>query len=254
MYRETLARYFLRLGLKMPDTLSATPELLRELQYAHCTHIPLENLDIIRHVPLSLEPGDLYKKVIDRHMGGCSLELSGLFAWFLRELGYGVEEYAARYMKGEKDYPPRLYRVLKVTANDGSVWCCEAGIGGDCPMYPVKLEESLEQSQPYGCYKFEKHRLLGWRLMEKQDGRWTDLYAFTEERQLPQDFLLPCFYLEHSPDSPLAGHEKFSMRTDMGKITLDGHTFREYAGSEVTEKECTEDEMPWAYSFFGLKY
>lgn len=254
MNRETLAKYFLRIGMKMPEQLTATPELLKELHYAHCTHIPYENLDILRHIPLSLEPADLYKKVVDQRKGGYCFELNGLFAWFLRELGYGVEEYAARYLRGESSYPMRRHRVLKVTAVDGSVWCCDVGIGEVCPRYPVQLEEGLEQPQFDECYKFEKHPFLGWRLMDLHNGQWRDFYSFTEEPQLQQDYVALSFYCEQHPDSPFIHQEMFSLKTAEGRITLDGHTFKEFKNGEVTVKEYSDEELPQAYALFGLKY
>ena len=254
MYRETLAKYFLRLGIKMPDPLRADAELLKELHYAHCTHIPVENADIIRNIPLSLDPVDIYRKVIDGRRGGNSFELNCLFGWLLRELGYSVSDFSARYLRGTVTYPMRCCRVLKVTAPEGSVWYCDVGCGEKSPLYPVKMEEDLEQVQHCGTYKFRKHRFLGWRLMELEEGEWNDICAFTEEPQLPEDFIPLCFYCEKHPDSPYIKEERFSLKTETGMISLQGHIYRELINGEVSEKICTDEEMSWAYSRFGLKY
>ena len=119
---------------------SPTPRCCASCNLRTARISPYENLDIIRGIPLSLDVDDLYKKVVEEGKGGFCFELNGLFAWLLRELGYGVTEYAARYLRGEKEIPMRRHRVMKVVALDG-VWCCDVGIGEVCPRYPVRLIE-----------------------------------------------------------------------------------------------------------------
>ena len=65
MEREKVKKYFERMGLELPEQIVPDSALLRELQFAHCTHIPYENLDIIRGIPLSLDVDDLYKKIVE---------------------------------------------------------------------------------------------------------------------------------------------------------------------------------------------
>lgn len=254
MNTEKVTKYLHRIGLEMPEEIKPTPELLKSLHFAHCTTVPYENLDIIRYIPLSLNTDDLFEKVVENGKGGYCFELNGLFGWLLRELGYQVEEKASRYLRGEKEIPMRRHRVLKVTADDGSVWCCDVGIGEVCPRYPVKMEEGLEQPQFDECYRFEKDDFLGWVLRDKYKGEWRDFYSFTEEVQLTQDFTALSFYCEQHPDSPFIHEEMFSLKTGTGRITLDGHIFKEFNNGEVKVKECSDAEMPWAYQQFGLSY
>lgn len=254
MNREKIAAYFKRIGLEMPEEIVPDGELLAKLHYAHCTTVPYENLDIIRHIPLSLDPDDLYRKVVDEGKGGYCFELNGLFGWLLRELGYKVEERAARYLRGESSIPMRRHRVLKVTDCDGIVWCCDVGIGEVCPRLPVKMELGLEQPQFGECYRFEYREFFGWVLCDLYKGEWRDFYSFTEEPQLTQDFVALSFYCEQHPDSPFINGEMFSLKTAEGRITLDIHTYKEFTGDGVTVKECSEEELPWAYAQFGLKY
>lgn len=251
MEREKVKKYFERMGLELPEQIVPDSALLRELQFAHCTHIPYENLDIIRGIPLSLDVDDLYKKIVEEGKGGFCFELNGLFAWLLRELGYGVTEYAARYLRGEKEIPMRRHRVMKVVALDG-VWCCDVGIGEVCPRYPVRLIEGVEQAQFDECYRFDTDGDLGWVLMDRHHGEWRRFYSFTTEPQLPQDYDALCLYCEKSPRSPFINAEMFSLKTPTGRITLDGNIYKEFDSGEVRVKELTDAEMPWAYARFGL--
>lgn len=249
---EKIKKYFQRIGLEMPEHIVPDSKLLMELQFAHCTTVPYENLDILRGIPLSLEIDDLYEKVVNQGKGGFCFELNGLFAWLLEQLGYKVTEYAARYLRGESSIPMRRHRVMKAEATDG-VWLCDVGIGEVCPRYPVRLEEGLEQPQFDECYRLDKDPFLGWVLMDKHHGQWRQFYSFTEEPQLPVDYIAPTFYCEKHPDSPFIHQEMFSMKTAHGRFTLDGHLYKEFVDGQVTAKELSDEEIPEAYRRFGLE-
>ena len=251
MEKMKVEKYFKRIGLEMPETIVPDGELLKKLHFAHCTTVPYENLDIIRGIPLRLDDEGLYRKVVEEGKGGYCFELNGLFAWLLRELGYKVTEYASRYLRGESSIPMRRHRVLRVEATDG-VYCADVGIGEVCPRYPLKLVEGLEQPQFDECYRFDKDEFLGWVLMDLYKGQWRQFYSFTEEPQLPQDYVALSCYCEKHPDSPFIHAEMFSLKTATGRITLDGNVYKEFKDGEVTVKELSEDEMPAAYAKFGL--
>ena len=67
---EKVEAYFKRIGLEMPEKIVPDSELLQKLQFAHCTSVPYENRDIIRGIPLSLDPEDLFDKIVTRGRGG----------------------------------------------------------------------------------------------------------------------------------------------------------------------------------------
>ena len=48
MEKVKVAAYFKRIGLEMPDVIIPDSALLKQLEFAHCTTVPYENLDIIR--------------------------------------------------------------------------------------------------------------------------------------------------------------------------------------------------------------
>lgn len=250
---EKIKKYFERIGLTMPETIVPNSELLSNLQFAHCTTVPYENLDILRKIPLSLDEEKLYEKVVLQGKGGFCFELNGLFAWLLKELGYRVTEYAARYLRGESTIPMRRHRVMKVEATDG-VWICDVGIGEVCPRYPIRFVEGEEQPQFDECYRLDKDEFLGWVLMDLHHGEWRPFYSFTEEPQLNVDYIAPMFYCEKHPDSPFIHQEMFSLKTPHGRITLDGHLYKEFFDGSVSSKELSDSELPEAYRKFGLQY
>lgn len=244
--------YFDRIGLPVPEKIVPDSELLRKLQFAHCTAVPYENLDMIRDVPTSLEADALFEKIVVQGRGGLCFELNGSFGNLLRELGYGVTDLAARYLRGESTIPMRRHRVLKVQAIDG-LWLCDVGIGEICPREPVQLLEGVVQEQFGERYKLEKDTFLGWVLMDFYKGQWRRFYSFTEEPQLTVDYIAPNFYCEKHPESPFNKQEMFALKTAEGRITLDGNLFKVIRDGNVEAKELSEEEMAWAYSQFGLK-
>lgn len=248
-----ITAYFARLGLEVPADLTPDSQLLRKLHYAHCTRVPYENLDMIRGVPTSLEEEALFEKIVANRRGGLCFELNGCFGNLLRALGYTVTDYAARYLRGESTIPMRRHRVLKVEATDG-VWLCDVGIGERCQREPIALVEGLEQSQFGETYRLEKEPFLGWVLWDLHKGTWGKFYAFTEEPQLEVDFAAPNFYCEKHPTSPFNTVEMFALKTPTGRITLDGHTYKEFTGDTPVVQELEADKLPWAYAQFGLTY
>lgn len=250
---EKVKAYFARIGLPWEENLIPNGELLKRLQFAHCTHVPYENLDIMRGIALSLDEEDLYEKIVVQGRGGFCFELNGSFGWLLRQLGYQVTDYFSRYLRGESTIPMRRHRVLKVEATDG-VYLADVGIGEICPRLPLKLEEETVQEQLGERYRFTRDPFLGWVLSDWYKGSWRAFYSFTEEKQLPVDFAAACFWCEKHPDSPFIPQEIFSLKTAEGRITLDGRLYKEFNAQGVMAKELSQEEMPAAYEKFGLKW
>ena len=46
----------------------------------------------------------------------------------------------------------------------------------------------------------------------------------------------------------------FSLKTAHGRITLDGHLYKEFEDGSVMARELSDEELPDAYGKFGLKY
>lgn len=90
--------------------------------------------------------------------------------------------------------------------------------------------------------------------MDLHHGEWRQFYSFTEEPQLNVDYIAPMFYCEKHPDSPFIHQEMFSLKTEKGRITLDGHLYKEFENGNVTARELSEEELPAAYQKFGLCY
>jgi N-hydroxyarylamine O-acetyltransferase len=236
MEKVKVEKYFKRIGLEMPETIVPNGELLKKLHFAHCTTVPYENLDIIRGIPLRLDDEGLYHKVVEEGKGGYCFELNGLFAWLLRELGYKVTEYASRYLRGESSIPMRRHRVTIGHMEDGD-YLCDIGVGQVAPRLPLKIEANAVQTQNGETYRFIKDEKHGRILQDLHKGEWRDYICFTDEEVFDVDFVQPSFFCEKHPSSPFNKTYMLAIKTENGRRTIDGRTYKEFAGEELIHIE-----------------
>lgn len=244
--------YLDRIGFK--GSLDGSAKTLAELQERHLHTVPYENLDILEGRALSLDPQELYQKIVIRQRGGYCFELNALFGWLLRELGYSVTDLVARFWRDESNLPPkRRHHVLKVEA-EGANYLCDVGVGGIVPRRPVSIVEGLAQQQGEEWYRLDKDDYFGWALCEQKHGGWHRLYTFTEEPQLPKDYLFASFWCEHAPDSIFNKYPIVAMRTVEGRNTVSDREFRIFTSEGVnTFTPQTEEAYKSALlSYFGI--
>ena len=244
MKREQIIKYLERIGLD-ESVLDEKRDyaLLARLQLAHVTHVPYENIDILRGVPISLDTEDIYEKIVTRRRGGYCFELNGLFGELLRSMGFEVDDYMARYIRGETGIPMRRHRVLVVSTDEGRI-LCDTGIGERAARLPVRLDTDAEQPQFDEIYRMTEDSFYGHVLEDFHRGEWTAQYGFTEEKQLDLDYEMPSFWCEKNPASPFTKEYIIAIKTETGRKTLSGNTYRVFDGGTVTETVIPEDAIP----------
>lgn len=244
--------YLDRIGYKGP--LNCNAQTLAKLQECHLHTVPYENLDILRKVPLSLEIPDLYEKIVIRKRGGYCFELNALFSWLLRELGFTVTDYFARFWRDEPELPPkRRHHVLKVVT-EGKSFLCDVGVGGIVPIRPIEMVEGLIQTQGLETYKVEKVPDFGWMLYEQKNHHWREIFSFTEEPQLTKDYLMASFWCEHAPESIFRKEAMIAIRTKEGRNSVSGREFRIFTGEQVQvfTPSSKEEYKQALQTYFGI--
>lgn len=231
---DRVHQYLNRIGYQGP--VEATRDVLFQLQRQHLLTVPYENMDILLGVRLSLEIDDLYDKIVVRGRGGYCFEVNALFGWLLEQIGFPVEHYFGRFVRGEPSLPMRRHHVL-VTAVDGARYVCDVGVGIAIPRTPIQLAQGIVQQQEFGTYKVESDPVLGHVIYSLEKRGWEWLYAFTEEPQLPVDFVQPTFFCEYAPESIFNKEPMIAIRTEKGRKTIDGHVLKVFSpdGVFVTE-------------------
>lgn len=230
MNAKQVQAYLERIGITEP--LPGGAEGLKKIQLAHLLSVPYENLDILAGQDMPLDEASLFDKIVNRHRGGYCFELNGLLGALLSALGYGVQDYFARFLKDEPTVPMRRHRII-VAETEGERYLMDVGVGIPIPRIPLKLEEG-EQGQ----YAIKKEPFFGWVIYD----RGKRLYAFTEEPQLSVDYEAPHFWCRYSPDSPFTRGNMLSIRTEKGRITLDGDVLRKHMPEGVEESICPAGE------------
>lgn len=236
--------YFRRIGLAEDTRVEKTRAFLSKVQYHHVISVPYENLDILNGVPISLEAQDLYDKIVMRNRGGYCFEVNALLKAFLVELGFKVNSYFARYLRGEQDIPVRRHHVLAVETDEGT-FVCDVGIGQTAPRFPLLLEEGLVQEQGSEVYRFERDSQLGWVLWEKRNDQWSKYFSFTDDVALDIDFIQPSFYCQMHPQSPFNKTNIVAIKTPNGRKSIDGRDFKIFENGELISKEenCTDARL-----------
>jgi len=219
-------------------------DTLHALQRQHLLTVPYENIDILNNIPISLNVDDIYDKVVTRRRGGYCFELNALFAWLLRELGFKVTDYMARFLLNEPEIPMRRHRVLSVLTADGQCYLCDVGVGLVIPRQPVPLVLGVENPQNGENYILEYDDFLGYVLHDQKDGEWRQLYSFTAEEQLEKDYIMPSFFCEKHPDSIFNKTHMVHIFTENGRKSVADRELKIFSPSGVDIKNpATEAEF-----------
>jgi len=194
-----LAAYFERIGYT--GNVAPRAETLAALHLAHATHIPFENLDVLLGQPILLDSKSLQQKLIRQRRGGYCFEQNSLLAIVLEQLGFCVTRLMARVCRGTNRQTPRTHMLLMVDI-DGQRWLVDVGFGGWGPLQPLLLEPSHEARQFAWSYRVAADEEPGWyTLQARMPTGWQDLYRFSLESYLPEDFLIPNHFCATHPDS-----------------------------------------------------
>jgi N-hydroxyarylamine O-acetyltransferase len=204
-----------------PQVRDADAATLASLQDAHVRSVPFENLDIHLGVPLTLDIGGLFAKVVERRRGGFCFELNGLFHALLISLGYEAWLVEARQLEEDGTLGPRFDHARILTVLDGETLLVDVGNGAS-PRGPIRL---VEDEQVIGGQHYRVRR-LGERLISDRltDGAWQPGWVFdTEPREL-SDFTERCHYHQHAPESHFTQKPLCSIVTEHGQVTLSDRT------------------------------
>jgi N-hydroxyarylamine O-acetyltransferase len=181
-----LDAYFARIGYTGPR--EPTIATLRTLQLAHVSSVPFENLDVLLGRRVSLEPSDIFKKIVHNRRGGYCFEQNSLFRDVLRAIGFSVTPLLARvrWQVPPEVKTPLTHMVLRV-AVAGRPWLADAGFGGVGSTDPLALDTADQQDT------FHDTRRLIMREgtfvhQVRFAATWADVYEFRIEEPAPMDF------------------------------------------------------------------
>jgi len=227
-------RFFERIRLPADVKIEYTPEFLGRVQSACVCAIAYENLDILAGHEIRLVGEALFEKIVVNGRGGYCFELNGLLSHMLREMGFCVSERFARFLRGEKDVPMRRHRISVVSLSDGD-YLLDIGVGQIAPRLPLKIENGLVQTQNGETYRFSESIAHGRVLNELHGGEWREYLGFSDDQAYEVDFLQPSFFCEKHPDSVFNKRRMIAIKTEKGRKTIDGSTYKEFEGEALVQ-------------------
>ncbi|KAJ4406527.1 N-malonyltransferase fdb2 [Didymella pomorum] len=252
---------------------------LHALTRCHTCEVPFENLELhySAHKTITLEPADLYTKIVTRRRGGRCMENNTFFATVLRSLGFEVRNCGGRVSRAMSPWPDirknqaATYdgwnHMLNLVRLDGQWYVVDVGMGSMGPNIPYPLEDGFEIisiaprkirlqlraiAESYGHHS---NKLWCYDVCHSPsyDGEevWTPTYCFTETEFLPQDYQMMSWFTSTHPTSFFTRSVN-SMRMIMddaqekiiGNIMLfEGKITKSIGADREVLKECmTEDE------------
>jgi len=231
-------------------------QTLQELHLAHMQNVAFENLDIGLGRPILLNEETLWNKLIIQKRGGFCYELNGLFAWLLRQIGFGVTYLNARVYnrEGELGIDFDHLALLVSVPNQSARWLADVGFG-DSFNEPLSFEERSEQIQGLRAYRLEQtsEGYITWQ--KNYDGSWERQYFFDlQPRNFPSDYEAACLYHQTSPESSFTRGSIISKATSDGRVSLeDGKLILTKNGQRVVRPLQNRDEyLVLLKEYFGF--
>ena len=211
-----LEAYLARIGVTRADVSRPDVATLDRLVWAHVSHVPFENLDILLGRPIRIDLDSVFAQLVTARRGGYCFQQNALFAAVLRELGFHVTTLGGRVGSDHRT-ARRTHMLLEVRPPDSDItYLADVGFGGNCPTksFPLAI----------GSYP-TSHGTLSLRddgddyLMLEVDG-YGPLYAFTREPFYPIDYEVANYYTSTHPDSFFTHRPRLSKVTERGYRTF----------------------------------
>lgn len=240
--------YFARIGFQAKAV--PTFETLQHIHLLHTCSIPFENLDVLLGRTIRLELDNVFEKLVVAGRGGYCYEQNALLRAALEDIGFEVEDLAARVLITQPpEMPPRTHRLLLVTINQQR-YLADVGFGGKTLTSPLRLETDVEQPTAHGVYRLT-HLESDYLLSIKQPDGWMPLYRFDLQPQYFSDFQVANHYVSTWPESYFRHHLMVCLhKTDGTTLTLSDRQFsgeqREEIGDERAMYQLLQEK-------FGLR-
>ncbi|MEM6806188.1 MAG: arylamine N-acetyltransferase [Bacteroidota bacterium] len=208
--------YLSRIGYT--GSMEPNKETLFSIQKAHLLSVPFENLDIHYGRKISLNPEQIFDKIIGEKRGGFCYELNGLFYLLLKKLGFELIQISAR-VYGDDGLGKEFDHLCMLCTLDQEQYLVDVG-NGSFSLHPLAFVLEEEQTDPHGKFKLSKFDETYFLVSRFKKGIWVSDYLFSIKAGEYQDFAEMCIYHQTSPDSPFTNKTMCTQATPQGRITF----------------------------------
>ena len=214
---------------------------LKGLHFAHVHNVPFENLDIHLGKALSLNPAELFAKIVTRKRGGYCYEVNSFFAMILQAFGFQVQCLLARVLYGFSNLRPRSHQLLLVTVENES-WIADVGFGSCCLREPMRLTPGVVSEQGPDSFRLRSETAHTYILEAMLVGRWQDLYEFTLEPFDLVDYEPFNYWNSTSPEVRWTKQKVCSLPTPEGRIVAVDWEFKIHSADLTQTVRAMSDE------------
>jgi N-hydroxyarylamine O-acetyltransferase len=205
---------------------------LAELQRLHMQHIPFENLDVIRRIPIYLNLQNIYEKIVSRKRGGFCYELNGLFNWLLVELGYDAHLISATVRRPTGEWAKADTHAAIIVQLEQS-YLIDVGFG-DSTYVPIPLNGE-ERTDISGSYRIIQRLDYSFNLERTDKSGTKTLYNFDLDPKELVDFHEGCVFNQVAKESSFTHSDIVTCATPTGRITLSDQTITVTENSSQTK-------------------
>ncbi|WP_030774469.1 arylamine N-acetyltransferase family protein [Streptomyces sp. NRRL F-2664] len=238
-----LDAYLARIGYDGPR--EPTLAVLRNLQRAHTTGIPFENVHAVLGRDLPLDLPSVEARLVRDRRGGYCFEHVLLFAAVLERLGFHVTGMIGRVSLGAPKVLPATHGLLAVAARDDDrEWLCDVGFGAG-PLGPIELADGAQVAYDGWRHRLERHPgahgIDQWWLYQTAPGTapapsgpdggpargsapWIDRHTFTLTAQYPIDYVVGSHFVGTHARSPFVRRLFVQRMTPAAHHSLDDLT------------------------------
>lgn len=237
-----LHAYLERIGYDGP--VRADLETLEGMHRTHWRTVPFENLNIQRGVPIVLDRERNFEKIVERGRGGFCLELTGLFAWALREIGFEVDILGARALTPDGVLSEPLSHMALLVHLD-EPWLADVGFGGTISQ-PLKLNDAGPQTDGPRSYRIanDGDHWLVTCTGNTMSGAAQQQYLLTLQPREYGDFTAVCHWLQTSPASRFTTGDLVTLATEEGRATYSDGRLIVTSVEGREEREVAAEELP----------
>lgn len=227
---------------------------LRGLHFAHAHNVPFENLDIHLGQAISLQPADLFTKIVTRKRGGYCYEVNSFFAMILRSFGFQVHGLLARVLFSNSGLRPRSHQLLLVMV-DKEPWIADVGFGSCCLREPLRLTPGVVSEQGPDNFRLRTEAGHTYILEALLAGRWQDLYEFTLEPFDLVDYEPFNYWNSTSPHVRFTQQKLCTIPTKEGRIVAVDMEFKIHGrqGTQTITAKTHEEYLELLRAHFGLE-
>lgn len=246
-----ISAYLRHIGMEMPEKPDL--EYLEKLTRAHLLAVPFENLTVCdEHKEPSLDPDDLFDKVVNRNRGGYCFELNKLFYLLLQGLGYTCYPIPVRVIHKRVE-PCAISHRATIVVIDGKRYYGDVGFGGAGPKGVLFLD--TEEEQLVNGERFRvRHEDNSMVLLNLEEGFEDPVLRMHDMHWLDPDFLTLNRYYSTYHGSPVISKRLLYISTPRGWKSLANEVFtvKENGVKTVQTMESREQEDAVVRQHFGL--